>query len=785
MEMEDWETIEGIVGNIYGEWSGDGYRGAYSDQVPDTALIGNGDVGITSAGAKEQKTFLISKSDFISAGNLQGVFNSGNNLTKPLPIGGITIQQKTFPNPRASHSKPFTTPTYEKQDISNAQILTKLSIGGVNLSMQTWLSASQNLLITELTSLGTISVDLEVNTWGKADNPYYPAAASIVDGYAVVTRSTFNNARLNPSSWTSKAALATNIIGADRTVTANNAKGSSTTVFTLGAGQTVQIVTAIGGGGKTHDANHNLLTTNPISEASALLASMNSTLAVDTLRADHQSWWKNFWSASYINIPDYADVQKFYYGAQYLLGSTARAGKVAPGLYGVWHTTDNPSWSSDYHLNYNFIATFFGANSSNRSELSLPAGEAMLSFMPEGIRRAADPNQLRRINEDYVNSRTDLQNGIADAVLYPVGIGPWGTVTDDHYLSEALNAAYSGYPLMQYYHYTQDNTYLDNYVYDYLKKCVSFYDAWLDKTGSTYTLYAGYNEGSWSQNPAVELAALKNVLSELIAASVTLNKDAGLRAHWQNLLDHLAPQPTAVWNGKQVYALAEKELGDGQWMNLANPVPGDGNIIPLDIIVPGGQLGYYSPDSELQIARNTIDVFGTAAWSQINNFPKIFNDAVQSRYPASAVLENMTNTIRAQIQPNLRISDEVHGVEKIGATEAINSMLLISDRDVLKVFPNWVSGKDASFARLRAPGAFVVSAAYDGSSNEVQYVSIKSEAGKPLTIASPWAVGIDVFDSSGNEIVTTVGTAPNWVNEATVTFDTVAGETYTLKKLTS
>ncbi|WP_314591859.1 discoidin domain-containing protein [Paenibacillus terrigena] len=1092
---DDWGTIREIVGKIYGEWNDNGYNGAYSDQMPNTALLGNGDVGLTSAGAKEQKTFLISKSDFVSAGNLQGVFNSGDNLTKPLPIGGITIQQKAIPedhsnlaptykavsastyhdafypatavngnmqsspsgygwvsavgksqwleleytapitvqrlvvkndgavrsgfsmnntsafrlqvsetggpdavwtdvsvvdnntkdvydanlsapvtsahfrlyitnplqqsntdlNPRARigqlelyerpqqtapvlgnpniaqnrpvkvddflsgfgpellvdgisndvnkkwcsttklatphwaiidlgepksiasysiynaslagepisrntkdfalqylpdesgvtwdnvttqsgwvnmdavtgndaaivnrnlaapvaaryvrlwvtkasteagkehvlrihelelYSKRFSnTPTYEKQDILNAQIQTKLSISGVNLSMQTWLSSSKNMLVTELTSLGSEPVDLEVNTWGKADNRNFPATADKVDGYAVATRATFNNAPLNPNSWTSKAVLATKVLGTESTVSVNSLKGTGTTAFTLDAGQTVQIVTAIGGGGKTYDAKNNLLTTDPVSEASALLSPINGAQDVESLRADHQSWWKNFWSASYINIPDYADVQKYYYGAQYLLGSTARAGKVAPGLYGVWHTTDNPAWSSDYHLNYNFIATFFGANSSNRYDLSLPAGEALLSFVPEGMRRAADPNQLRRINAGYVNSRPDLQNGIADAVLYPVGIGPWGTVTDDNYLSEALNAAFSSYPLIQYYRYTQDETYLETYVYDYLKKCVNFYDAWLDKTGDTYTLYAGYNEGSWAINPAVELAALKNVLSELIAASVTLDKDADLRAHWQDIFDHLAPQPTSVWNGKQVYALAEKEWKDGQWVDLANPVPGDGNIIPLDIVVPGGQLGYYSSDSELQIARNTIDVFGTRAWSQINNFPRIFNDAVHSRYPAGSVLENITNTIRAQIQPNLRISDGVHGVEKIGATEAINSMLLMSDRGVMKVFPNWVSGKNASFARLRAPGAFVVSAAYDGASNEVQSVTIKSEVGKPLTVASPWAVGADVFDSSGREIETTTGTAPNWESEATITFDTVAGETYTLRKL--
>ncbi|MFB7224317.1 hypothetical protein [Streptomyces sp. NPDC056227] len=775
---EDWAKIRTIVGDIFGEWNGDGYSGAYTDKMPDTALLGNGDVGVTSAGAVGQKTFLISKSDFISAGNLRGKFNSGDDTTKPLPIGGITIKGNAVPGTDAGEA----VSTYEKQDILNAAIETSMTIGGVPVAMETWLASKKNVMVTTLTSRGDGPVDLEVSTWGKSGNSHFPVASRVESHFATATRSTFNNAPENPKSWRSQAALATAIVGAEGTASAGSAEGAAVTKFTLSPGETVHLVTTVGGGGKTFGPDGSLLTADPTAEAVRLLAGAIEPKRLAALKAEHAKWWKRFWSASYIDLPNRPEVQKYYYGAQYLLGSTARASALAPGLYGIWHTTDNPSWSSDYHLNYNFIATFYGTNSSNRPQLSLPACEAMLSFVPEGTARAADPAQLRRINSSFVDGRPDLQGGIADALLYPVGIGPWGTVSDDTYLSEALCASYSAYPLIQYYHYTQDKKYLEDNVYDYLKRCVNFYDAWLDKSGDSHTLYAGYNEGSWAINPAVELAALKNVITELINASVVLGKDADRREHWSEILDRLAPQPTATWKDKKVYALAEKEWKNGEWVALANPVPGDGNIIPLDIVVPGGQLGYYSPSEDLQIARNTIDVFGDNAWRQINNFPRIFNDAVQSRYPADAVLGHLTSTISAQIKPNLRISDGVHGVEKIGATAAINNMLLMSDQSVLKVFPNWVQGEDASFSRLRAEGAFVVSAAYDGEADAVSQVTITSEAGKPLTFAVPWDEGVDVFNSAGAKMVTRRGTVPNWPNESAVTFDTVAGGTYTLRK---
>ncbi|MFI6604656.1 glycosyl hydrolase family 95 catalytic domain-containing protein [Nonomuraea sp. NPDC050536] len=779
----DWKRIQKIVGGISGEWTDDGYAGAYSDKMPDTALLGNGDVGVTSAGAAGQKTFLVSKSDFISAGDLKGVFNSGDNLTKPLPIGGITIQERSTAGTGnlAPTAPGQTVTTHEVQDILDARINTTMSIGGVPLAMKTWLAPDKNVLVTEVTSQGKSPVDLEVKTWGKKGSTNYPVASAIEQGVATASRFTYNNAPSNPASWRSQATLATGVVGAETTASADAAAGGALTDFTLEPRTTVQIVTAIGGGGKTYAADGSLQTADPVAEAVGMLAKADDADLLRELENEHGRWWKDFWSASYIDLPNRPEAMRYYYGAQYLLGSTSRAGKPAPGLYGIWHTTDNPSWSSDYHLNYNFIATFFGTNSSNRPKLSLPAGEGVLAFAEEGGRRAADPAQLRRMNASYVDSRPNLQGGINDALLYPVGIGPWGTVTDDNYLSEALNAAFSAYPLIQYYHYTQDRQYLEQKVYGYLKRCVNFYDAWLDKSGETYTLYAGYNEDSWATNPAVELAALKNVLTELIDASVTLDLDADQRAHWQDVLDHLAPQPTSTWKEKQVYSLAEKEWKNGQWLPLANPVPADGNIIPLDIVVPGGQLGYYSPNKDQQIARNTIDVFGSDAWKQINNFPRIFNDAVQSRYPADAVLARLTETINAQIKPNLRISDRTHGVEKIGATAAMNNMLLMSDQGVVKVFPNWVAGEDASFSRLRAEGAFVVSAAYDGDSNRIGDVTVTSEAGKRLTIAAPWKEGADVFDSTGAEVETTLGTAPNWSTEKTVTFDTQKGETYTLR----
>ncbi len=692
---------------------------------------------------------------------------------------------------------------YEKQDILNAEIQTTQELAELPTEMKTWLSSDENILVTELRSTGTEDGRFQVDTWASTNNKANrPITAANDDTSVTVTRSTDNPQPTNTESHVSKAALSTKIIGAeDVTVESDNANGKGSLTFTLPAGETVYVVTAVGGGGRTYHNDGSLWEDKeePESEAADLLASVSDTDALAALNSTRQAWWKDFWSASYVDFgtedENLNKVQKYYYGAQYILGSTVKEGEEAPGLYGIWHTTDNATWSSDYHLNYNFMSTFYGTNSSNRAELSLPGVDALLGFVEKGQQRASSVDELKRIKADFVEQKIakgdiDPDKGIEGAILYPVGIGPWGMTLDNNYHNEALNAAYNSYLMTQYYEYTMDKEFLENGVYDFMKQAVAFYEAWLEKEDTTenedgykYVLYAGYNEGSWAINPAVELAALKGTLRNLIKFSEDLGKDEDKRAEWVDIYEHLGDQPTTVVNEKTVLALGEKQWNGSSWVDLPSPIPGDGNALPLDAMIPGGVYTYFSSPEDLQMVRDTIDVFSQrGAWSQINNFPRLFPEAVKSRYPIDTVVTKLVDVIDRQMAPNLRINDNTHGVEKSGSTETINSMMLISDNGITKIFPNWYTDKDAKFVNLRAKGAFTVSAEYDGTAQEAKNVTITSEEGSDMTLVVPWADGATVRDSEGKVVKTEAGTVPNYPDEKTITFATKAGETYTVEK---
>ena len=89
-----------------------------------------------------------------------------------------------------------------------------------------------------------------------------------------------------------------------------------------------------------------------------------------------------------------------------------------------------------------------------------------------------------------------------------------------------------------------------------------------------------------------------------------------------------------------------------------------------------------------------------------------------------------------RLRDNLTIVPPVHSLESVGAIEAINSMLLQSHDQTIRVFPVWVKGKDARFKDLRAFGAFLVSSEY--VKGRVAYVEITSEAGRPCKVMNPW-----------------------------------------------
>ena len=65
---------------------------------------------------------------------------------------------------------------------------------------------------------------------------------------------------------------------------------------------------------------------------------------LQSLQTEVEQWWSDYWNASSVTLPTQPHLEEFWFKSLYVLGSCSRHGKLAPGLWGSWLTTDSPAW---------------------------------------------------------------------------------------------------------------------------------------------------------------------------------------------------------------------------------------------------------------------------------------------------------------------------------------------------------------------------------------------------------------------------------------------------------
>jgi hypothetical protein len=109
--------------------------------------------------------------------------------------------------------------------------------------------------------------------------------------------------------------------------------------------------------------------------------------------------------------------------------------------------------------------------------------------------------------------------------------------------------------------------------------------------------------------------------------------------------------------------------------------------------------------------------------------------------------------------------------ENFSLPAVLNECMMQSYAGCIRVFPNTRNLGPARFENLRAVGAFLISATYDGA--KVTHLSLHSEKGKTAKLVSPWGdSGLRVIRGSDH------GQVQVALKGDVVSFDTRADETY-------
>jgi hypothetical protein len=389
------------------------------------------------------------------------------------------------------------------QDLRVAEVRGAFAKGDAALATRAWVDANCNLVCIELCNKGSVPLTISTNIIKGCGSPLPPV--SIQD-----TGSSFLYDPDASVPGSRKLGLATRIIG-----------GSAARSFTLERGEAATLVTAI-------LTDLEVPGKDPLGEARALVDGITPD-KLATLTAAHRQWWNDFWSRSFVEIPDKV-IEQSWYSSWYIMASCSRAGKVAPGLWGNWITTDNPGWHGDFHLNYNFQAPFYGLYSSNHVETTLPFYDAMNQSIPRGQRIARERGWK--------------------GIHLPVSIGPWGMCPEGDAADwgQRSNTAYAALLFIWHWQHTRDLGWLRDSGYAFPRATAEFWENYLKLENGRYVITNdSIHEGSGpDMNALLSLGLVRTLFANLIPMSEALNVDGDRRGMYEH---HALPNKLLNFGG--------------------------------------------------------------------------------------------------------------------------------------------------------------------------------------------------------------------------------------------
>jgi hypothetical protein len=776
----EWDRLAGKLSGIRASWTTPP-QGIVTPKLSTGMLLGNGDIGVVAGDKPDRQTFYFGKSDFWGAS-----VKNPDAAAAPvwqesiLSLGGLTIR---CPTPGADPAASYRM----EQDILHAEVRTRMQMGDAIVQMTSWTAdgepgAANNYFITELTTDKEVVLQAKLwvpstyKTGGKLldCSGIYPFSSGIDKDKLWAARENFNNpASDHNGGYKVKAAMALSLSGASFQNTGTG-PGSAAAGFVLRPGSKVTLVVSFSSDkwiGRAKNTSLETLKDSALHNVRTLLSGKDK---LTLLKDAHRNWWKKYWLQSWVDLHD-SVFENFYYGSLYMLGSAIRQGGMPPSLFGNWTTTDLATWGGRYFLNYNEEASLYGVYSSNRPWLSLPYIDLILHEMPW------QRNRTHAAGYDGVcHQRSLTPDHLFAPAPDPLPIAP---VKDFKKLpaDQKSNGVFAAIPLIWYYEYTRDGQYLKDKLYPYLKELDAFYRSYLSMDQKPYTIiHSSAHEGSDDINPNLDIGFIRKLYTSLISEAKTLSTDAKMIPVWQDILDNLSDYPTVVRNGRTVYVEAAEMKGSTDPEKLFHPgdqpVNLEGGVFPGENIYLGGDT------ARLRIALASLGELGgwciNKGGSEHNGFPKHWPVAARIGWPADDLYDRFRTAILFHWRNgNLTAFQGGGGIETSGAIEGINSMLMQSEGGVIRLFPVWPSGKDASFARLRAKGAFLVSATH--IKGKIGQVEIFSEAGLPVTLEIPWSsakTGIHVLTETGKS-----GVLFKVNKDGTITFNTRKGENYRIE----
>ncbi len=489
------------------------------------------------------------------------------------------------------------------------------------------------------------------------------------------------------------------------------------------------------------------------------------------LQQETEEGWKDFWSRSAVELED-KQLEKIWYHNQYFLACCLREGKLAPGLFGNWTSGKiGTAWHGDYHMNYNTQQVFWGIFSSNHVDQNLPYVELVENLLP--------------MAQNYAREKFGLPGAFFPHSAYPVPsqvvpypAPPWGY--------EVCETPWTVQSLWWQYLYTLDKQFLKR-VYPLFRAATDFVVAFVKKeSDGKYHIVPSASPENWgctvdcrlNKDCIMDLALVQFLLDATIEASKVLNVDEGERDKWAEVRNNLAPYPKTQGPYGEV------------WLDVLNAPPDHVYNIPVTLapVFPGDQVGIGRNEEYLGIARRTAHTIRLEGGNDL-----VYQPLIRARL-GMLDLKWFKNEVRYCLLPNGITGDRPRQIdgryndtldfdfmmrmgvwtENLSLPAVLNECMLQSFTGTIRLFPNTQGLGQARFRDLRAVGAFLVGASYDGKA--ISEVTLFSEKGATAKLVNPWPKSqLKVTRVKDSQPVTVA------VKGEIAQFPTQAGERYRLE----
>jgi alpha-L-fucosidase 2 len=447
-------------------------------------------------------------------------------------------------------------------------------------------------------------------------------------------------------------------------------------------------------------------------------------------------WWKQYWSRSAVSLPDPV-LEKQWYLEMYKFGAAARKGAPPISLQAVW-TADNgllPPWKGDFHHDLNTQLSYWPAYAGNQLELEEGFLDWLWGIREEGHKYTSWFFETEGLNIPGVTTLSGTPMGGWSQYSYSLTVSAW-----------------LGHHFYLHWKYSQDEKFLRERAYPWMKEVAIFLDqiAEKDKNGKRKLLLSSSPEifdnrpEAWFEettNYDLSLIRFAYWAAGQMAVELGLMEDA---KKWETILSQ--------WPDVAV----DPESG----LMFAPGFPYDEShrhFSHLMAFHPLGMIDVSQGPAQQEIIKNTLrnmEKLGPDWWTGYSYswMGNLYARALEGEKAAEALRDFATCFT---LPSSFHVNGDQSGTGKSKFTyrpftlegnfafaSGIHEMLLQSHTGIVHIFPaipkSW---KNLSFRTLRTEGAFLVSAKMeDGACTQVE---ITAEKGGILRLADPFGKDSD------------------------------------------